>query len=210
MSLLSTPNNANPFQSLVGVSRREIRGFVVLLLALAGLVTLPLLVQRWTQPAAAPATSTDEVRSLDQLVGHLERTEENRRRAWSARAPRGTADRARADRYQPVRRPEASQPIVPLTRLTPFDPNTLSAVGWQRRGLPADVARRLVSYGRKAGGFRYREQLQRIHGFDPQLFARLAPFILLPTRDEAYGRREARPAPAASPAAVVADRKSVV
>ncbi len=112
----------------------------------------------------------------------------------------GRGGAGRNHRYGVAQRPEA--PVALLKNLTSFDPNALSAIDWQRRGVPADVARRLVSYGRKAGGFRYREQIARINGLDEALAARLTPLMQLPTRDELYqrpGGSAARPAYAATP-----------
>ena len=195
---------------LVGFSRREARGFGVLLAGLALLVVLPTLVSHWLLAPAAPvaASAADDVRALDRVAAALEQAEQTQRRARYAAssgsdsryggesAGRGGARRwvgesagsryPRRDRYNRDSRGDA--PVAQLKKLTAFDPNALSALDWQRRGLPADVARRVESYGRKAGGYRYREQLERIHGLEPELLARLAPFIQLPTRQEAFGR----------------------
>ena len=188
---------------LVGFSRREARGFGALLAGLALLVVLPALVSHWLLAPAAPvaAAAADEVRALDRVAAALEQAEQTQRRARYAASPerdsrygesagrggaRRWADAASGRRYSREARSET--PVAQLKTLTPFDPNALSALDWQRRGVPADVARRVVSYGRKAGGYRYREQLERIHGLEPALLARLAPFLQLPTRDEAYGR----------------------
>ena len=182
------------------------RGFFVLLTCLATLVLLPTLVSRWLAPApAAPAATDDDIRALDHLAARLEQAEYTRRRErYAANAPMRTSGEAEndhrsysaADRRRHHRR-QPDAPVELLRRLTPFDPNALTATDWQRRGVPADVARRLVSYGRKAGGFRYREQLERIHGLDAAVLARLTPFMRLPTRAEAFARPQ-RPAEATS------------
>ncbi len=193
-------------RQLIGFSARETRGFGVVLAGLAVLVVGPALVGQWlTAPAASPVTA-DDVRALNQVAARLEQAEATQRRARYA-----TTAGARSWEVRPAAEPArrwgasggyggsggsgrrgAGQPAAPvalLKTLTVFDPNTLSAVEWQRRGVPADVARRIVSYGTKAGGFRYREQLARIHGLDPALLARLEPFMQLPTRADAFGPR---------------------
>lgn len=192
-------------RQLAGFSRREVRGFVGLLLALTSLVLLPMAVRWWAAPTAAPALAVEEVRALDQLAGSLERAEQQQRRArFGTRRPAWGGDAANQSRrtageYNGHRTYGAPTKVAVLKHLTPFDPNTLDAMGWQQRGVPADVARRIVSYGRKAGGYRYREQLERIHGLEPRLFARLAPLLLLPSREEAFRRpAPTQPAPAAS------------
>jgi competence protein ComEA len=65
-------------------------------------------------------------------------------------------------------------------RLSPFDPNALSAQGWEARGVPHFVAGRIVNYGQKAGGFRAKSQVQRIYGLPDSVYQRLAPFMQLP------------------------------
>lgn len=189
-------------RQLVGFSRREVRGFGALLVGLTLLVVLPALVSHWLLAPAAPvaATTADDLRTLDGVAASLEQTEQAQRRAryaangsrWesadggNARRWAGEAGNRRYPRRDRAARPDA--PIAQLKTLTPFDPNALSAREWQQRGVPADVARRLVSYGQKAGGYRFREQLARIHGLEPALLARLTPFVQLPTREEMYAR----------------------
>ncbi|MBC7448570.1 MAG: helix-hairpin-helix domain-containing protein [Hymenobacteraceae bacterium] len=202
---------------LVGFSRREVRGFGVLLAGMTLLVVLPALVSHWLLAPATPVAATttaDDVRALDRVAAKLEQAEQVQRRArYAARDSRpwelaGSGNRRRwaseaGDRF-PDRRSRydrAEAPVAQIKTLTSFDPNALSALDWQRRGVPADVARRIVSYGRKAGGYRYREQLERIHGLEPAMLARLTPFLQLPSRAEAFGRpagefRSDRPATA--------------
>lgn len=182
---------ARTLRQLVGFSRRETRGFIVLLMMLVALVLLPLLVGRWLGPQQTPVVTNEDVRTLDHLTAELERTERTPHYARAGYSADNGEQPARAwrrdgngSRYNHSRYDAAPVPV--LKHLLPFDPNALSALDWQRRGVPADVARRLVSYGRKAGGYRYREQLERIHGLDPQLLARLTPYLQLPSRQERY------------------------
>ena len=192
-------------RQLVGFSRREVRGFGVLLAGLAALVVLPVLVSHWLlgPSASLTAASADEVRALDRVAAKLEQAELAQRRArYASHETRygesntrygESRERSGARRWSAEgRRSTHGAPVALLRTLTPFNPNALSALDWQRRGVPADVARRLVSYGQKAGGYRYREQLARIHGLDPALLARLTPFVQLPTRAESYGQRPAQ------------------
>ncbi len=183
----AVPPLARVARQLVGFSRREVRGFASLMAALVALVLLPAAVGRWLladQPARTVAA--DDVRSLDHLAARLERAEQAERRA---RYPARTSYPSRYPserRYGQSSRTEAPVPL--LKHLTAFDPNALTAREWQQRGVPADVGRHIGNYGQKAGGYRYREQLERIHGLEPALLARLAPFMSLPSRAEAFGR----------------------
>jgi DNA uptake protein ComE-like DNA-binding protein len=154
-----------------GFSRAETRGFMLLLgLALAAAIVPPLL--RPTDPEYLP---TADQRQLDAWAGNLTA------RLDSSRAAH---DRAYAARY-PARRPAGGSgagryPAVPQVRLAPFDPNALSAAGWEARGVPHFVAGRIVNYGQKAGGFRAKSQVQRIYGLPDSVYQRLAPFMQLP------------------------------
>jgi competence protein ComEA len=151
-----------------GFSRAETRGFVLLLLGALAAAVLPVLL-RPSDPKYLPAA---DQRQLD---------------AWSqdlaARLDSGRAASARAyaDRYPARGRAGASRyPAVPQVRLSPFDPNSLSAEGWEARGVPHFVAGRIVNYGQKAGGFRAKSQVQRIYGLPDSVYQRLAPFMQLP------------------------------
>ena len=152
-----------------GFSRAETRGFVLLLLlALAAAVAPALL--RPTDPEYLPAA---DQRQLDAWGRDL---------AARLDSSRAAHDRAYAARY-PVRRPAGGvsrYAAVPQVRLAPFDPNALTAEGWEARGVPHFVAGRIVNYGQKAGGFRAKSQVQRIYGLPDSVYQRLAPFMQLP------------------------------
>ena len=80
----------------------------------------------------------------------------------------------------------ARYPQVAQVKLAPFDPNALTEMNWEARGVPHFVAARIVNYGQKAGGFRAKVQVQRIYGLPDSVYQRLAPFMQLP--DELPGR----------------------
>ncbi len=147
---------------------------VGLLAVLAGALLLPLL---WhpAQPQYLPAA---DQQLLDRLAANLAA---NRApgRSYAPRTP------GRFSRY-----PQVAQ--VPLG---PFDPNTLTAEGWEARGVPHFVAGRIVKYRDAAGGFRAKAQIRKMYGLDDSLYQRLAPFMQLP---DALPPRGPRPAYAAN------------
>jgi competence protein ComEA len=195
----AVPPLARIARQLVGFSRREVRGFAALLTVLAVLVVLPTLVGRWLTASAPPrSVAADDIRTLDHLAAKLELSEQAQRRARYPERNSTAYGASASSRFERSSREEA--PVALLKTLTPFDPNALTAHDWQQRGVPAAVARRIVSYGQKAGGYRYREQLARIHGLDPALLARLTPFMQLPDREQAFSRRSTN-APAGMSAA---------
>jgi competence protein ComEA len=152
-----------------GFSRAETRGFVLLLLLALAAAIAPVLL-RPTDPEYLPAA---DQRQLDAWSRDLTARLDSNRAAH---------DRAYAARY-PARRPTAGAsryPAVPQVRLAPFNPNTLTAEGWEARGVPHFVAGRIVNYGQKAGGFRAKSQVQRIYGLPDSVYQRLAPFMQLP------------------------------
>ena len=144
-----------------GFSRTETAGLVVLLLLMLCLAVLPA-VLRPADPTYLPAA---DQRQLDSWAQELAAAHDAARRQ-----PYVEQRRAGAGRY----------PQVAQVRLAPFDPNTLDATGWEARGVPHFVAGRIVNYGQKAGGFRAKEQVQRIYGLPDSVYQRLAPFMLLP------------------------------
>ena len=65
-----------------------------------------------------------------------------------------------------------------------FDPNSLSAAGWQRLGLRDKTISIIQNYLNKGGKFRNPEDLQRIYGLFPNEFERIAPFIKIEKNSE--------------------------
>ncbi|MBC9910388.1 ComEA family DNA-binding protein [Chitinophaga varians] len=66
--------------------------------------------------------------------------------------------------------------VVPAT-LFYFDPNTLSAEGWQRLGVSARTAATIDRYRQKGGRFRSAADLERIYGLSPSLCRQLQPYV---------------------------------
>lgn len=158
-----------------GFSRRETSGFVVLVLLLGLWLVLPSLL-RPALPHYDPATDQQQ---LDALAAELA----------AARQPR-----AYASRYP---RRNAPQPPVARVALAPFDPNTLSAQDWEARGVPRYVAQRMVKYRDVMKGFKAKTQVRRTYGLPDSVYARLAPYMLLP--DELPARTRATYASTKSP-----------
>ncbi len=70
--------------------------------------------------------------------------------------------------YRP-KRPEGS--------LFMFDPNTITAEGWQQLGLREKTIKTILNFVSKGGRFRKPEDLQRIYGLFPDEYERLRPYI---------------------------------
>ena len=165
-----------------GYSRGEARGLVALLGLMLGAIVAPLLL-RPQLPVYLPAA---DQRGLDQLVATLK---EHRAtdQSFASRYPKRE--------YKKFDRNASRYPTVAQVPLAAFDPNALSAEGWEARGVPHFVAGRIVKYRETAGGFKAKAQIKKMYGLDEDVYQRLAPFMQLP--DEAPSRAE-RPAYAAN------------
>jgi competence ComEA-like helix-hairpin-helix protein len=165
-----------------GYSRSEARGLAGLLLLMLLIMLAPILL-RPELPTYLPAT---DQKGLDELAAQLKehRTVE-----------RGFASRYPKREYKKWERREPRYPAVPQVKLRPFDPNALTAEGWEARGVPHFVAARIVKYREAAGGFKAKAQVKKMYGLTDSVYQRLAPFMQLP--DEAPKRDYAANRPGA-------------
>ncbi|RDC66126.1 ComEA family DNA-binding protein [Adhaeribacter pallidiroseus] len=141
-------------------NQRETNGFILLIFGLIIIVSLP---YWWPSPQPVYDPRHDQ-QILDSLAAQLKSSPyENKPYAYN-------------------RRDKKSAPVKPIPPefLRPFDPNTLTQAQWEKFGLPAYVAKRLLTYRDKAQGFKYKDQIKRIYGFPPELYAQLEPYITLP------------------------------
>ena len=140
-------------------SQRPTNGFLFLLLIVVLAILAPFVFFRSNEvynPAKDQA-------ALDSLVAQLEIQPE-----------RSKSPNSRANTY----------PAPENIKLRPFNPNTLTPAEWLTLGVNRFTASNIIKYRDKAGGFRYKEQLQRIYGMSPELYQTLAPYIQLPARTE--------------------------
>lgn len=86
--------------------------------------------------------------------------------------------------YQYDRRPANNYYNKSKGELFHFDPNTLSAEGWQKLGLRDKTISTIQNYLSKNGKFRKPEDLQRIYGLFPDEFKRIAPYIKIEPSEE--------------------------
>jgi competence protein ComEA len=86
--------------------------------------------------------------------------------------------------YQYDRR-KGNYPVKPAGELFDFDPNTLTAEGWQKLGLREKTIVTIQNFLSKGGEFRKPEDLQRIYGLFPDEYERIAPYIKIEARQEA-------------------------
>ena len=180
--LWATLNPLHWLRRSFGYSRAEARGTVGLLLLMLGFIVVPLLLR----PELPKYLPDKDQQALNEMTAQLKahRSVEN-----------GFASRYPKREFKKFGRGGSHFPVVARVRLAPFDPNGLTAEGWEARGVPHFVAARMVKYGAAAGGFKAKAQLKKMYGLDDSVYQRLAPFMQLP--DEAPKREYAsnRPGP---------------
>ena len=67
-----------------------------------------------------------------------------------------------------------------------FDPNTLTAAGWQQLGVSGRTAASIGKYLAKGGHFRVAADLQKIYNLPPALCAQLLPYVRITAGEKGY------------------------
>lgn len=71
-----------------------------------------------------------------------------------------------------------------------FDPNTLSADGWQKLGLREKTIHTIQNYLSKGGHFKKPEDLQKVYGLFPNEYERIAPYIKIEDSNESTNPKD--------------------
>jgi DNA uptake protein ComE-like DNA-binding protein len=159
----------------LGFAPQEVNGFLVLSGILVVALALPLVVKYgFPVNGYTEADQQQDQAVLAQAVAQIQHRADSQ---------------ATAKRYpSPEPRPETEEGRE--LALSRFDPNELTVAQWQAIGLRPWLAERIVKYRSKGGRFRRKADLQKIYGFPPAEYQRLAAFIDLP--DE-YPSSDAKP-----------------
>ena len=153
----------NGLQDFFGISRKEARGALVMMVCCAMIIWTPFLFRRWILPFVPTGSPPPERRVLDSIALLLEKQQ--------------------ATKFRPRRRPaaghepHASKPVE--IKPVAFDPNSASEPELMRVGIPAFIARRIGKFRSKGGRFRRKEDLQKIYDFPPELYVRLEKYIVI-------------------------------
>lgn len=151
----------NRIQDFFGISPKESRGALVLIILSFCLLWTPTLVKRVILPYFQDDTLPYTIEQLD---------------STAALIPSGPMQND-----APEFREEANAGIpTRQTRLFAFDPNTATLDQLQEVGIPRFLAYRIQNYLNKGGKFRKKEDLGKIYDFPPTLYQRLAPYVNLP------------------------------
>ncbi len=150
-------------------TKKDRIGIVVLLFIIGGVFLLPKIVSPTPGNTSADPVDTAWIMAMKRLE---QKAPENGGSAF-------TDDNS--SNYQYDRR--VSYPGKPGGEFFYFDPNTLSADGWQKLGLREKTIRTIQNYLGKGGQFRKPEDLQRVYGLFPDEFERLSPYIRIETQE---------------------------
>jgi competence protein ComEA len=90
-----------------------------------------------------------------------------------------------------------------------FDPNTIKLAEMDSLGIPSRLGERIDRYRLKGGRFRIKSDLKKIYGFDTSLYARLEPYIDLPSRYQIEKSKEKKPLLAAKHAVIPPKPKEI-
>lgn len=153
----------NGLQNFFGISRKEARGALVMMVCCAMIIWTPFLFRRWILPFVPTGSPPPERSVLDSIALLLERLQTTKFRP----------------RTRPIagHEPDALKPLA--IKLAAFDPNSASEQALMRVGIPAFIARRIEKFRSKGGRFRRKEDLKKIYDFPPELYVRLEKYIVI-------------------------------
>ncbi|MCS7019080.1 MAG: helix-hairpin-helix domain-containing protein [Cytophagales bacterium] len=143
----------------IGLSTQEMKGFVLMLLAMTLVLSLPVVFDAMQENRAYNRTADEAL--LDSLLSAM----------------------------PPVRTDPEQETTLQITManeqrpVEPFNPNELDAKAWEALGLKPYLAMRMVKYREKVSPFRTKKDLLKVYGFPEPLYRKLAPFILLPEQE---------------------------
>ncbi|MCF2492079.1 ComEA family DNA-binding protein [Dyadobacter chenhuakuii] len=152
---------ASLLQSYFGISRKEARGALVLMVLCLLLLWLPFFFRRFLLPELHINERPVNVKMLDSLAVVLEK-----------------ASQAKSKSFKPYpKKTFARKPGKPA-KLSNFDPNVASVDQLETLGIPAFLAKRIENFRSKGGKFRKKNDLLNIYDFQSELFHKLEKHIV--------------------------------
>jgi DNA uptake protein ComE-like DNA-binding protein len=152
----------NGLQDFFGISRKEARGALVMMVFCMMIIWTPFLFRRWVLPAVPAGSPPPEMRVLDSIAVLLEKQQ--------------TAGFRERKRYSPTDKQKAPVTI----KLVNFDPNTASQEVLMGVGIQPFLAKRIEKFRNSGGRFRRKEDLLKIYDFPEELYKRVERHIVLP------------------------------
>ncbi|MBO9613940.1 MAG: helix-hairpin-helix domain-containing protein [Dyadobacter sp.] len=160
----------NGLQDFFGISRKEARGALVMMLGCVMIIWTPFMFRRWILPFVPTGSPPPERRVLDSIALLLEKQQKTK--------------------YKPRNRSSASNEPVALKpeqiKLVRFDPNTASERELMGVGISGFLAGRIERFRSKGGRFNRKEDLMKIYDFPPDLYGRLEQYIVIRNRKPGF------------------------
>jgi competence protein ComEA len=152
-------------QDFFGISRKEARGTLVLIILMSFLIWTPFVFRRWILPHFPLPTTThpSSTQKLDSIVAELNKEASEK------------PDFNREEKKEYAHKTEKT------VRLFQFDPNTASVEDLTTLGIPEFLAKRIDKFRSKGGKFRKKEDLLNIYDFPASTYKTLEPYITLST-----------------------------
>ena len=149
-------------QDYFGISRKEARGALVLMILCLVLIWTPFVFRRWILPVVPVNENDVDLKKLDSIAVRLEKENQLKFRKYK--------------KY-----PEKKYNAKPdrTFRLYDFDPNTVTVDELTELGIPVFLAKRMDKFRSKGGRFRKKEDLLTIYDFPASLYKRLEKHIVL-------------------------------
>ncbi|MCF0073325.1 helix-hairpin-helix domain-containing protein [Dyadobacter sp. CY261] len=163
----------NVLQDFFGISRKEARGALMMMVFCTILIWTPFVFRRWVLPFVPPSTHPPEMQVLDSIAALLEKQQ-----ALNYKSKRGPVSFDKT--------PMAPERI----KLVDFDPNVATERELTGVGIPAFIAKRIERFRSKGGKFRRREDLLKIYDFPADLYARLERHIVITLETAGEIRKE--------------------
>ncbi len=157
-------------------TRSERRGTIVLLVFLLVLVIVPYLMPYFVK--SSNSLNDDFSAELDSFKLSLREKESMRQTVWK----------------------NNEKPAPPQARRFVFNPNELDSLGFISLGIKPFVVKNILNYRRKGGKFRKAEDVAKIYGMQSEVYAELAPYILVETAAKAKDTLRTQPAIKETPA----------
>ena len=148
-------------QDFFGISRKEARGALAIMVFICFLLWTPFVFRRWILPLFPVSSEPVNVQKLDSIVAEIKSNKsEYNEESYSKSDYKKAPERA--------------------VRLFAFDPNLANIDQLTELGIPAFLAKRIDKYRSKGGQFRKKEDLLHIYYFPADLYKNLEPYIKLP------------------------------
>ncbi|WP_439584638.1 ComEA family DNA-binding protein [Dyadobacter bucti] len=142
-----------------GISRKEARGALVLMILSFCLIWTPFIFRRAILPLLPAGAAPVDLAKLDSIAAMLEK------------------EHSRKYKGKGYERKEFKKEEPRPVRLFDFDPNTVSVAEFQDLGVPLFLAKRIEKFRSKGGKFRKKEDLLAIYDFPSDLYQKLQKHI---------------------------------